>query len=611
MSSVDGGSERRTAALMQVDEYLAAIPGTGRLLPKAAKRYADHGYNVGWEVASVFSDGIGRLLHLVVDSGFPYTPPRVAVPDGPDPLAWPHLEEHGFLCVLPPDSAVSSRAPADVAAYVLGEACRLIEEGISGSNVEDFRSEFLSYWALAVDESAPRFLSTLDPTCHDQQIVVWRGKTVRVAGESRDALGRWLGRWGATPSKNDKYRLLEAVRLWLPKPLAPAEYPDTAADVQMLAQRHSPEAARVLENLASRGMNEIDVVLGAPTERGSCFGALVLRRPRRSAAGSKRGGDPLAKGFRPGRVPQWLAMQRYFSAGAKPTKAIVKRADHLWIHGRDQDKRQALLREARVAILGCGSLGGPLARLLAQAGVGNLLLVDPATLDWPNVGRHELGARSVGRPKAHELARELERAFPHLGDVASRSKRVGLGESTLMAELLTYDIIVSTMGNWAAESFLNDSQQEGRGFPPIVYGWVEAHAAAAHAVVVPGVGACLCCGVDDRGRPNLAVTDWPNGGDSLHEPACGAMYTPYGPAELCWAHALLSEVVVDAVVNPPTRAHHYIWIGRRRRVAEVGGTWAATWVGKMGDPGEGGVTVDRTWPPSVVCPVCATSFDAA
>ena len=91
------------------------------------------------------------------------------------------------------------------------------------------------------------------------------------------------------------------------------------------------------------------------------------------------------------------------------TKATVERADHLWIHGRDQDLRQEHLRQARVAILGCGSVGGPLVRLLAQAGVGNFLLVDPGTMDWPNVGRHEMGADSVSRFKAPELARLIEK----------------------------------------------------------------------------------------------------------------------------------------------------------------------------------------------------------
>lgn len=603
MNSARNGSEQRIAALVQVDEYISAIRGVGRLSSEIAKRFANRGYDMGWQVSPVFSDGIRRPLHVVVDSDFPYTPPRVAVADGTGALAWPHLEEGGLLCILPPDTAVSSRTPVDVTAYVLGEACRLIEEGISGSNVEDFRREFLSYWALVADGEAPVFLSTLDPRRQNPQIVVWHGTTVRVVGESRDTLKRWLRRWGAEPSKSGEYSFFDAVLLWLPEPLLPREYPATPADVRALVQQHSPEATEVLENLAMRRVDEIDVVLGAATARGSCFGALVLRRPRRSS-GARRSGDPLTKGFRPSRVPKWLLMNRYFSAAAQVTKAIVKRADHRWIHGRDQDGRQGRMREARVAVLGCGSLGGTLARLLAQAGVGNLLLVDSAILDWPNVGRHELGAPSVDQPKAQEVAREIERAYPHLDEIVFRNTRVGLGRSALMDELLTYDLVVSTMGNWAAENFLNDYQQENLTFPAVVYGWVEPHAAAAHAVAIPQGGACLRCGVDDNGRPNLTVTDWSRGSETLQEPACGAVYTPYGPTELCWAHALISKAVIDAIVSRPTRAQHYIWIGSHHRLVEASGTWAKTWIAEMGDPGAGGFTLERPWAQSTSCPVC-------
>ena len=601
------GSERRAAALVQVDEYIAGIPGAGRLAPEATKRYHARGYDVGWQVPALFSDGTCRQLHVIVDSDFPYTPPRIAVADGPGALAWPHLEKDGLLCVLPPDTAVSSEKPADVAAFVLGDACRLINESISGSNAEEFRREFLSYWAMAAD-SVPVFLNTADPTFESQRIAVWRTEGMRVVGKSPTRLRRWLTRWGAQPRRNGQYTLCDGVLIWLPKPLIPAEYPDTPADVRTLALQHSPEMHGVLEDLAVQCVSEIDVIFGARTAHGSCFGAVVLSRP---ASLKLRNGDPIVKGFRLGRVPARLLVARYFSTPTKAPKAIVKRADHLWIHGRDNDRRQARLRGASVAVLGCGSLGGPLARLLAQAGVGRLLLVDPATLDWPNIGRHSLGAGSVEQPKALALAREIEAAYPHLAEIAARNKRVGMGEGGLMDDLLMYDLVVSTMGNWAAESFLNDYQQEREGFPPVLYGWLEPHASAAHAVVVPKHGACLRCGVNDKGRPNLAVTDWANDGDSLQEPACGAQYTPYGPAELCWAHALICETAIDAIVSQPATAHHYVWIGRRHRVAEVGGTWAPTWIAEMGDPGVGGLTVERPWRQSASCPACISPITAA
>ena len=138
-------------------------------------------------------------------------------------------------------------------ACVLGEACDLIEANISGSTEEDFRREFLSYWALAADEGEPVFLSTIDPKCQSQQIAVWRGKN-RFGwwGESPEALRRWLPRWGAKPGRGGEYKLSDGVLIWLPKPPTPAEYPDTPNDVRVLAQQHSPEAAEALKNLAVR-----------------------------------------------------------------------------------------------------------------------------------------------------------------------------------------------------------------------------------------------------------------------------------------------------------------------------------------------------------------------
>ncbi|MFC4352144.1 ThiF family adenylyltransferase [Fodinicurvata halophila] len=226
-------------------------------------------------------------------------------------------------------------------------------------------------------------------------------------------------------------------------------------------------------------------------------------------------------------------------------------------------------------------------------------------MDWPNVGRHELGATSVLRPKALEFAREIEQKYPHLGEISARHSRVEPDATDLVEDMATCDLIVSTMGNWAAESYLNDLQQDHTDFPPIIYGWVEPNAAAAHAVLIPRNGACFRCGVDDKGRPDLVVTSWNEGTDVLQEPACGALFTPYGPAELCWAHALLAESVVDALMANIHSAKHRAWIGRRTLIETAGGSWSEEWSAAVGNPGDGGMTVERTWAASAQCPACA------
>ena len=594
--------DKQNAAIACIDDFITRTADGERLPAHILDGYSK-GFTLGWCVRVNFSDGNRRKLYVLVNGDFPYTAPRVALAGGADILAWPHFELDGLLCILPTDAAVSGESPVGVVEYVLGEACRLIEECIKGDNADAFRREFLSYWLMAADRDDTRFISLVEPQGPGRRILVWHGKGTRVVADDRETLKRWLQRCGAKKGNRQDYQIHDGVLIWLPEPLLPVEYPRAAADLRSLAQGRSPEAATVLEEVAASGANEIDVLLGAATVNGTCFAAVKVRPPV-LAGGPKKKGNPLIAGFRPDHVPRTLMVDRYLSSIAKVTKATVERADHRWIHGRDQDLRQERLRTLRVAVLGCGSVGGPLAKLLAQAGVSNLLLVDCGPMDWPNVGRHELGATSVNRNKAEELAGEIEHAYPHLGNVSWRKDRVGPSVTDLIEELVSCNLIVSTMGNWAGESFLNDAHQERSNFPPILYGWVEPNAAAAHAVLLPQGSACFRCGVNDKGRPHLTVTQWEGVQGTLQEPACGALFTPYGPVELRWAHALLGEIAVDALTANRQSAIHRVWIGAGSRIRAAGGAWSEKWVSEMGDPLTGGFTVERTWPASASCPTC-------
>ncbi len=596
--------ERRSVAVAQLDRHFAKVPGGGSLSNHDLEHYKTRGFSVGWYAPTNFSDGVRRTLHILVDGDFPYNPPRVAIADGPTVLEWPHLEPDGLICILPADASVSIDDPVRVAKSVVRDARRIIEESINEFNVADFRDEFLSYWDLAVGKCATPVTSILDPRGPGRRVSVYRRNSLRIVGESPETLKTWLSHRGMKDNNGGDLSFNNAVLIWLSKPLVPTEYPQTAADLRTLARERSPESVSVLEELAASSPDEIDVVIGAGNRNGACFAAIAIRSPRETV-GPNRRGNPLTKGFRPNRVPRRLLLNRYFSRAATLTNATVKRADHLWIHGRDHDTRQDQLHQTRVAVLGCGSVGGTVAKLLAQSGVGNLLLVDPSDLDWPNTGRHYLGARSVGNPKAVALSNEFKQAHPHLNAVSWRRDRVGRSTRRLMIELASYDLIISTMGNWAAECFLNDWQQADRDSPPILYGWVEPNAAAAHAVLIISGGPCFRCGTNEKGRPHLEVTEWKEDSATLQEPACGAMFTPYGPIQLCWAHALLAEAAMDALTNSMVAARHRIWLGSLDRLTVSGGKWTEQWVLEVGDPGIGCIRTERSWPASSSCPVCS------
>ena len=159
-------------------------------------------------------------------------------------------------------------------------------------------------------------------------------------------------------------------------------------------------------------------------------------------------------------------------------------------------------------------------------------MVDHDFLSWPNVGRHPLGASSIGRNKAEALAERLQADFPHL-QIESRACSL---HETIRSDpdlLNGVDLIVATTGSWNAENALNRWHVEQGRSHPILYGWTEAHACAGHAVAIAGLGGCFQCHIGRTGSPSFKVVEWPDGEDAnQEEPACGAHYQPYGPVEL-------------------------------------------------------------------------------
>ncbi|EIZ82378.1 UBA/THIF-type NAD/FAD binding protein [Methylobacterium sp. GXF4] len=108
----------------------------------------------------------------------------------------------------------------------------------------------------------------------------------------------------------------------------------------------------------------------------------------------------------------------------------------------------------KVAIVGCGTIGSHLARLLVQTGAGcenELSLFDPEILTEGNIGRHLLGLDSVGDFKSEATAKELKRFHPQVkinAYVDSALDRVDL--------LRKHDLVIDATGEWNVQSNLNN-----------------------------------------------------------------------------------------------------------------------------------------------------------
>jgi molybdopterin/thiamine biosynthesis adenylyltransferase len=486
----------------------------------------------------------------------------------------------------------------------LGSAVILIEEGRGERNLEDFRQEFLSYWPIHAAPIRPGVLSLIEPGPPSRAIRVARLKTMILAGEDDATLLQWLAhRSGSGTPK--RQALEDAVLLWLRQPLLPTEYPRSAADVLTLAQQVGPDCEQLLRECAP-DLSRCIVVLGSRASNGPCLAAVALSPPSRSTSPGHKGADPLSRGFRTDKTPRALLERRYF--GAQKIAALeVDRADATWVHGRGADPGLARLRASRVAIIGCGSVGAPVALALAQAGVGRLLLVDPDVLKTANIGRHPLGADALGRNKAEALAAMIRSKLPHLLSVDGHGIRWDQFVLENAGSLVDCDLIVAATGEWSTEGGLNEWHLGVNRAMPVLYGWTEAHACAGHAVAVCSSGGCLQCGFSRHGRPTLQVTEWKGGSTDRQEPACGTSYQPYGPVALGHVTSIVAELAVDCLLGDVVSSTERIWAGRRALLHSAGGDWTAEWLRIAGTRVEGGFIEDRPWGRTVDCVECASA----
>lgn len=544
-----------------------------------------------WRVSVVFSDGVTRRIDVVASASFPTVPVRTALVDHPDFMTWPHVESDGILCLLPNLAEYDPDDPSAVAANLLHRSIRLIEELLEGSSIErDFREEFLTYWAYKTHLKGTDFYSLTTPAPPSRLVQVWRGMGLEVVGEDAASLARWARR---RFGDNVDAKTEDAAFIWLGDPLLPTAYPETASDLLALTAAIGSDSRAVLENAAVGEPDYLLAVLGATGRGGAALIGVKVPNPK-FLMSNARSAAPLSKGFRRGRTTKAVLLGRFFGA-APVIRTSVQRADANWVHGRDRDPRTKRLLQATVVLVGCGSVGAPVALALAQTGVGRLVLVDYDTLSWPNVGRHPLGASAVGRNKAEALAERLQADFPHL-----RIEHRGCDLHHLLHTehdlVAAADLVVSATGSWAAESALNRWHVAQRRDRPIVYGWTEAHACAGHGVAIVREGGCLQCQIGRTGAPSFKVVEWPEGGDAnQEEPACGAHYQPYGPIELSYVTALVGELALDCLLQPPLHSSTRVFVTSQDRIASLGGRFSEAWLSAYGDRATGVTIVDRPW----------------
>jgi molybdopterin/thiamine biosynthesis adenylyltransferase len=591
--------------IQKVDSFLSSVCNARRLCADEVQAYTGRFLKVGWEL-QVETPAAVRRLHVLVDGEFPFSIPRFFLADRPKFLTWPHIEEDGLLCLLADSKAARFKHPAEMVGELFGDAYRLVCASENRENQSDFRTEFYSYWNRSLEENAERMLSLLKPDGRSRLVRIWRGKTQSVVGESEGQVLAWLRhRYGKQPQFDSTDA---ACLLWLPEALLPEQYPKTAGDLYRLAA-NIEEGKELLQQFNELGTNPFYFILGAESGNGPCLAGVKTQKVANTDIRGRRR-DHSLDGFRPGKIPKFLMTQRLFSDANPSSRMKVERVDSAWIHGRGYDRYHESLSMKKVVIIGCGSVGAPIAQHLAMAGVGHLRLVDPEDLSWANVGRHPLGAEHVGDNKAVALAQKLQLSYPH-AEIHGFDLSYAKFQSKEAPMLADADLIICATADWEMESLLNLQHAYGEIAAPVLYTWTEPHACAGHAVFLPSITPCLQCGMTLQGETRIAITAWPKGTESQSEPACGAVFQPYGPIELQGTISSAASLALDGLLGKIQHALHRVWAGPHSLLVEAGGDWSDIWRNGKPEREKGGIQEDWTWQKDDLCPVCSGNVTGA
>src|SRR5262245_6219799 len=116
---------------------------------------------------------------------------------------------------------------------------------------------------------------------------------------------------------------------------------------------------------------------------------------------------------------------------------------------------QALMRQARVLVVGAGALGNEVIKNLSLLGVGNLVVIDLDRVERSNLTRSVLFRESdEGQPKAECVARAARQLYPEIRVEA----RVGNVPSDLGLGYFRWaQVVVGALDNREARVFVNSA----------------------------------------------------------------------------------------------------------------------------------------------------------
>lgn len=520
-----------------------------------------------FSVNAVYEGNEWSLL-LSISKGFPYVLPQIHIENVKDYPAFGHINWQGSICYKDHQGLVVDYSDeSKVLTGCLMEALRTIHEHYGDEHLHDLYMEYEDYWESMPSERRTT-ISLIEHSGSFKQLVGFLDHKKEKKTKKLTFLAIHDQEWDA----NEYYwplRKLKGMKrskvLYIPL-VSPVVPPSP------LSLWECKEIVGVVEKYA-----DSDVYKGAmewaAKQRWNTSVGIIFSHPKPS-----------------GEQALWGCL---FTRNNKAKHPLVG-LDTRWSlepillrdHSRDYLVRRGggdvVLGGKKVAVVGCGSVGGSIASYLAKSGVGELHLYDFDILAPENIYRHVLGGVYVDpiapQLKAHSLSLDIMLNHPF-------TKVVGFPSSLLELHPCKdqnpgYDAIVVATGDFTRELRFNQGHHSCNTPSPVVYAWQDGFGVGGHCMCVTDpreIGCLECLYTRSVGFKPHPKTSFIKQGQTItkHIGGCGGVMTPYSYLDASQTALLAARATID-VLKGECENEIRSWKGSSREL-EANGYMVSDW----------------------------------
>lgn len=478
---------------------------------------------------------IDRMLR-----SFPRVVLRAPLPAELLPVA-PHIGADGFLCYVAEETVVFDLyKPVTQIIASLKRAATVLDQIMAQERVDDLEEEFFAFW-----RGDYCYTDLANPNSEDVVLLsLGSGQGFALTDDAKRTAAKFSYRSGRVTSHlNLASKIVTRVR---PKPASGSWPPTTVSELlNWQSKLDYPCRGKILNRVVKAyraGQDDVLIIIHSPSLQYGFF-VRQLQKHKRASKSDQR-------------IP-------IFDASIEIIQVV--RMDDRYIVERNIPGHKTFA-DRKIALVGCGTIGGYLADLLVRAGggmgSGELVLIDNQKLAPGNIGRHRLGINRLEKNKAEGLQSELRTAMP-----SAKVKALPLDAFTI--DFTGLDLVIDATGEQGFGSWLAGRQASGfllnNGMViPLLHVWIEGAGEAVRALFKryesEGCYRCLCdyelekqfLAVPGGARPVLA-----GGG-------CEGQYVAYPASVSVQAAALALEAVLAWANKTPWAPLSTLVISRLR-----------------------------------------------